>query len=59
MCLFKRNLYKVVWAYDTWLNPSTEIIKARDMGHAWEKLKKKHSFSITLVAIERIEENLI
>ena len=60
MCLFKQNIYKVAWAYETWLDPSMEIIKARDMSHAWKKIKKKHShWPITLVSIERIEENLI
>ena len=58
MCLFKRNLYKVVWAYETWLNPSTEIVKARDMGHAWKKIKKQHDWwPITLISIEKIEDN--
>lgn len=58
MSLFKQNLYKVVWAYETWLNPTTEIVKARDMGHAWEKVRKEHShWPITLIAMEKIEDN--
>ena len=57
MGLLKKYLYKVVWSYDEWLNPTIELIRARDMSHAWKKIKKQHSFPITLVAIERIEEN--
>lgn len=56
MCLFKQNLYKVAWSYDPGLSPITELIKARDMGHAWEKLKKQHCFPITLVSIEKVDK---
>lgn len=51
----EKKLYKVVWRYDSFCTPTTEIVAAKDPAHAWKKIKKQHSLSIDLVSLKEIK----
>ena len=55
MSLFgERKLYKVIWRYDVFCSPTTEIVSAKDPAHAWKKIKKQHALPIDLVSLKEI-----
>ena len=47
-----KKVYIVVWRYDAFCSPNTELIKAKDAYTAWQKIKKQHSISIDLVEVK-------
>lgn len=55
----KKYVYKVEWAYDSWLPSTVEYVTARDAAHAWRIIKRQHSFNITCKDIARIDEKEI
>ena len=58
MSLFgKKKLYKVVWQYDEFCIPVTEIVAAKDPAHAWKKIKKQYSLLTGLISLEIIDMN--
>ena len=46
----KTKIFQITWSYET---PGkyyfTEIVRAADIAKAWEKLRKEHSLSISLI----------
>lgn len=56
MSLFaKKKLYKVVWRYNSFCTPHTEIVAAKDPAHAWKKVKREHAIHIDLVSLKEIQ----
>jgi hypothetical protein len=54
MIFNKKRIYKVVWAYDSWLAPTTEYVKARDIAQAWNKIRRQHGLPITCISVEEV-----
>ena len=51
----KKYIYKVEWTYDSWLPSTVEYVKARDIAHAWRKIKRQHYVNITCKNITQID----
>ena len=51
----KKYVYKVEWAYDSWLPSTVEYVKARDAAHAWRIIKRQHALGITCKDITQID----
>ena len=46
-----KKVYVVVWRYDSFCHPTTELIKAKDAYSAWRKIKRQHGISIDLIEV--------
>lgn len=51
----KKYIYKVEWAYDSWLPSTVEYVEARDAAHAWRIIKRQHCLNITCINIIKID----
>lgn len=51
----KKYVYKVEWAYADWASSNVEYVKARDIAHAWRKIKRQHCVNITCKNITQID----
>ena len=51
LCIPDKKIYKVVWTYDSFCPPTTELVKAKDMYNAWNKIRKRHALPITLIEV--------
>lgn len=48
-----QKIYQVTWRYDNFCtSTTTELIKAKDPGDAWRKVKRQHAFYIDLVEVK-------
>ena len=46
----KKKIFQITWSFDSLSRYSfTEIVRAVDIAHAWNKISKKHYLAITLV----------
>jgi hypothetical protein len=54
--LFKpKKIYCVRWAWVDDGIPNQDIIRARDIAHAWTKLKRKHPYAAYCYSITEIK----
>lgn len=53
----KKNTYLIVWSYGSSDTISySDLVKAKDFGSAWKKLKKQHAFPLHIIKMERVKE---
>ena len=55
----KKNTYYIIWSYgehhaDVGIR-YTEFIKGYDIGDAWRRLQKKHTFPLFMIEIKRMD----
>ncbi len=50
----KKYTYLVKWSYEPGLTVFSELIKAHDPADAWQRIRKQHAISITMVSVERV-----